>query len=80
MWTAPLDDDRERVAQEIYHRIKGRFDQEALSLARMLAAREDRHLLGATEFAIRDRVHRLGADALEAALAGRKKGGTARRR
>jgi len=80
MSTTPLDDNREQTAQEIYKRIKGRFDEEALALARMLAAREDRHLLGATEFAIRDRVHRLGADALEAALAERKKGGTERRR
>jgi len=33
-------------------------------------------LLGATEFAIRDRVHKLGAFALETALKERKKGGT----
>jgi hypothetical protein len=76
MSTPPLDADRERMAQEIYSRIKDRFDQEALALARLLAAQEDRALLGATEFAIRDRVHRLGADALAAALAERKQGGT----
>jgi hypothetical protein len=80
MSTIPVDNDREQAAQAIYQRIKGRFDEEALALARMLASREERQLLGATEFAIRDRVHRLGADALEAALAERKKGGTERRR
>jgi hypothetical protein len=79
MSTPPLDPDRECVAQAIYQRIKDSFDQEALALARLLAAQDDRALLGATEFAVRDRVHRLGADALEAALAERKKGGTERR-
>ena len=75
----PLDPDREPLAQEIYLRLRDRFDQEARALARLLAAPDDRHRLGATEFAVRDRVHRLGADALEAALAERKKGGTERR-
>ena len=79
MSTTPLDPDRERVAQEVYRRIKDSFDAEALALARLLAAQEDGSLLGATEFAVRDRVHRLGADALQAALAERKKGGTGRR-
>lgn len=78
MSTTPLDPDRERLAQDIYRRIKDGFDQEALALARLLAATEDRHLLGDTEFVIRD-LHRLGAGALEAALAERKKGGTAGR-
>ena len=76
MSTIDLDPDRERVAQDIYRRLKDSFDQEALALARLLAAKDDRDLLGATEFAVRDRVHRLGAEALEAALAERKKGGT----
>jgi len=45
-------------------------------LAELLAATDDRATFGATEFAVRDIVHRVGAKALEAALAGRKKGGT----
>jgi hypothetical protein len=76
MSTTPLDPDRERLAQDIYHRIKDSFDQEARALARLLASQEDRTLLGATEFAVRDRVHRLGARVFEAALTERKKGGT----
>jgi hypothetical protein len=79
MSTQPLAPDREALAQDIYARLRSAFDQEALALARLLAGTEDRHLLGATEFTIRDRVHRLGAEALQAALAERKKGGTAGR-
>jgi hypothetical protein len=45
-------------------------------LAELLAARDDRTTFGATEFAVRDIVLRVGAKAVEAALAGRKKGGT----
>lgn len=41
-------------------------------LACLLAGRADAELLGPTEFAGRDCVHRVGAKALEAALAGRK--------
>jgi hypothetical protein len=47
-----------------------------MALARLLAAKADHELLGATEFQVRDAVHRLGARALEAALTGRKKGAT----
>jgi hypothetical protein len=52
-----------------------RAQEEALQIARLLASKPDAQLLGATEFEIRDRVHRLGAFALETALQERKKGG-----
>ena len=45
-------------------------------LAELLATKDDRTMFGATEFAVRDIVLRVGAKAVEAALAGRKKGGT----
>jgi hypothetical protein len=45
-------------------------------LACLLAGKDDADLLGATEFEVRGRAHRLGARAIEAALAGRKKRGT----
>ena len=45
-------------------------------LAELLATTGDRATFGPTEFAVRDIVHRVGAKALEAALEGRKKGGT----
>jgi hypothetical protein len=41
-----------------------------------LVGKADHELLGATEFEVRDRVHRLGAFALETALNERKKGAT----
>ena len=44
--------------------------------SRALASKKDHELLGATEFEIRDRVHKLGAHAIETALNERKKGGT----
>jgi len=45
-------------------------------LAELLATTDDAHTFGATEFAVRDIVHRIGAKAVETALEGRKKGGT----
>jgi hypothetical protein len=42
-----------------------------------MASKPDAQLLGATEFALRDRVLRLGAEVVQAALDERKKGGTA---
>ena len=46
------------------------------ALADLLATRDDSNTFGATEFAVRDIVHRIGAKAVENALEGRKKGGT----
>ena len=45
-------------------------------LAELLASKDDTNTFGATEFTVRDIVHRIGAKAIEAALSGRKKGGT----
>jgi hypothetical protein len=46
-------------------------------LAEHLASRPDGQLLGATEYEVRDHVHKLGARAIEVALEGREKGATA---
>jgi len=70
-----LTPEQEAEAQALFQRLKAAFEAEALQLARLLASKEDRHLLGATEFEVRDRVHRLGAHVLQTALAERKKGG-----
>lgn len=45
-------------------------------LAELLATKDDATIFGATEFAVRDIVHKIGAKAIQAALEGRKKGGT----
>jgi hypothetical protein len=45
-------------------------------LAELLASTDDTNTFGAAEFTVRDIAHRIGARAIEAALEGRKKGGT----
>lgn len=71
-----LTPEQEAEAQRLLERLQQPFLDEAKRLARLLAAKPDDKLLGKTEFEIRDAVHRLGASALQAALDGRKKGGT----
>jgi hypothetical protein len=56
--------------------LRAKFGAEIRHISRLLASKDNRHLLGATEFAVRDAVHRIGAGAIEAALHERKKGGT----
>jgi hypothetical protein len=72
----PLTPEQEAEAQRLFELMQRPFLDEARKLARLLAAKPDHHLLGRTEFEVRDSVHRLGARALEAALDERKKGGT----
>ena len=72
----PLTPEQEAEAQALFQRLKTAFEDEARQLARLMASKDNRHLLGATEFEVRDRVHRLGAHVLQTALAERKKGGT----
>jgi hypothetical protein len=67
---------QEAEAQRLFALLKQTTEADLLGLARLLAAKADGALLGPTEFEVRDRVLRIGAQALEAALAGRKKGGT----
>ena len=73
----PLSPEQEHEAQRLLELLKAAFAAEAEQLARLLASKPDDQLLGRTEFEVRDAVHRLGARALETALRGRKKGGTA---
>ena len=44
-------------------------------IARLMASKSNRHVLGETEFQIRDLVHQLGAEGIDALLELRKKGG-----
>ena len=73
----PLTVEQEAEAQNLYAQLKVSFDREARQLARLMASQPDAHLLGTTEFAVRERVLRLGADVLQTALQERKKGATA---
>jgi|SRR5262249_26045179 len=71
-----LTPDQQAEAQRIYHALKQAADADLMALARLLAAKPDDQLLGATEFQIRNAVHQIGGQALEIALQGRKKGVT----
>ena len=70
-----LSPEQEAEAQRIFEVLKQTAEQDLLALARLLASKPDRELLGKTEFEVRDRVHQLGAKAVETALEERKKGG-----
>ncbi len=70
-----LSADQEAEAQRIYDALKHSTDADLKGLARLLASKADGEIFGATEFAVRDAVHRIGAKAIETALDGRKKGG-----
>ena len=67
---------QEAEAQRLFALLQQAAAADLLGLARLLASKADHDLLGATEFEVRDRVLRIGAQALETALAERKKGGT----
>ena len=71
-----LTPEQEAEAQRLYDLLQQTFLDEARRLARLLASKADGQQLGRTEFEVRDRVHRLGAQALETALNERKKRGT----
>ena len=71
-----LSPEQEAEAQRLADIIAQRAKDEVLVMARLLVSKQDHEMLGATEFQIRDRVHQLGAHAIETALNERKKGGT----
>lgn len=71
-----LTAEQEAEAERIADILKAKATVEITYIARLLASKDNRHLLGATEFQIRDAVHRLGAAGIDAALTERKKGGT----
>jgi len=71
-----LNADQQAEAELIYERIRGAFDDEARRLAGLMASKETGQIFGETEYQIRDRVHALGAQVLEATAEERvKKGG-----
>jgi hypothetical protein len=76
MSRATLTPQQQAEAQRIYEALRHAAEDDLRALAELLAAQPDSQLFGATEFEVRDRVHRLGALAIQTALDGRKKGGT----
>ena len=73
MSSSPLTPEQ---AERIFQSLRQAVESDLRSLAELLASQPDRQLLGQTEFEVRDRVHKIGARAIEAALNERKKGGT----
>ena len=63
-------------ADRIKRRLLAAIEDEVQGIAELLASKPEGQLLGAAEFQVRDRVHRIGARAIEAALDERKKGAT----
>ena len=69
-------DDLNEEERALFERLGPLFEQERLRMARALASGP---LFGKKEFELRDRVHDLGAKALEAAAEERQKKGRIRR-
>jgi hypothetical protein len=63
-------------AERIYQALRRASEDEHWRIAQLLASKDDDQLLGRAEYEVRDLVHRTGAEAIQAALDGRKKGGT----
>jgi hypothetical protein len=71
-----LTPEQHAEARRIEQRLIELVRSDLRDLAELLASKPDRQLLGPTEFEVRDRAHQIGAKAIEAALAERKRGGT----
>ena len=63
-------------AEQIFQALRQATEADLRGLAELLACKDDHQLLGATEFEVRDRVHTLGAKAIETAVNQRKERGT----
>jgi hypothetical protein len=70
------DSEHDRLEEQIFQALRTGTEAELRGLAKLLAATPDERLFGRTEFEVRDRALRVGAKALTAALAARKKGAT----
>lgn len=71
-----LTEDQAEEAERIADILRTKAEAEVRYISRLLASKPNRELLGETEFQIRDAVHRLGAEGVDAALSERKKRGT----
>ena len=59
----------------LFERLGPLFEAERLRMAKSLSSKKDEELLGKNEYEVRDRVHELGAKALEIAVNERQKKG-----
>jgi hypothetical protein len=77
--STPLTPDQQAEADRIHAALAAAAADDLRELAAVLARTTDATIFGATEFAVRDIVLRVGAKAIEVALQERQKGGTAGR-
>lgn len=61
--------------QRVYELLRQACDDDIRRMAKLLADKDDSNLFGQTEFDLRDRVHALGARALEVVAGERQKKG-----
>lgn len=70
--TIELTAEQEAQVEELTTLISEAIAADVRRIARLLVSKDTRHTFGATEFELRDIVHRVGAKALEASLAQKK--------
>ena len=70
-----LPQEQAQRAEQLFESLKASTEHDLRAIAEVLASKSDDQLFGATEYQLRDMVHRLGAQALQAAAEQRKKGG-----
>jgi hypothetical protein len=73
-----MDRTHEKLAevQRVHDVLSKAMDREIWQIAELMVGKRDDQLFGETEFALRDKVLRMGAQALQATVDDRKKGGT----
>jgi len=76
--TAPLTPEQEAEALVLAERMHTTSKDDFLQLARLLVAKPDSQLFGATEFQVRDHALQIVARAFQTALDGREKKTTTR--
>ena len=74
-----LTPEQAEQAEQILQTLKLAAEADLRDIAALLASKPDHKLLGQAEYEVRDRVHKIGAKAIETAVDLRKKGGTAGR-
>lgn len=70
-----LNPEHAERAEQIFQSLRQATEADLRGIAELLAGKEDGQLLGPTEFEVRDRVHKIGAKAIETAVNQRKKRG-----
>jgi hypothetical protein len=68
-----LNAEQEAEAQRVHKILQEKIAGELSQLVRLLVSKKDSEVFGSTEFEVRDRVHELGAKAIETVLEERKK-------